>query len=223
MSASDLPGSPRSPHSPGHGFVKICGITRLSDALGAAEHGASAVGFVLWPQSPRYVSPERVTDMIAALPPWLTTVGVFVNESVEDIRAIVAETGMDTVQLHGDESPAYAGALGTPVMRAVGVDQAGQMCPAWPAGTMFLVETVDSVRRGGTGVTVDWARAAGVAREWPVVLAGGLTPANVADAIAAVWPFGVDVSSGVEDAPGVKNLDKVARFLANARRAFDTR
>ena len=132
---SNPSGSPRPLRQPSYGFLKICGITRLSDALGAAEHGASAVGFVLWRQSPRYVRPERVTDMIAALPPGLTTVGVFVNESVEEIRAIAAETGIDTVQLHGDEPPVYAGALGTPVMRAVGVEQAGQTCPAWPVGT----------------------------------------------------------------------------------------
>ena len=204
-------------------FLKVCGITRVTDALGAAEHGASAVGFVFWRQSPRYVSPESAAEIIAALPPALTKVGVFVNESVEEIRRIVRGTGIDTVQLHGDEPPVYARDLDMPVLRAVGVERAEDTCPAWPAGTVFLVDTVDPVRRGGTGMSVDWARAAAVARRWSVVLAGGLTPANVGEAMAAVRPFGVDVSSGVEDAPGVKNPDKLARFLANARSARDTR
>jgi phosphoribosylanthranilate isomerase len=103
----------------------------------------------------------------------------------------------------------------------VDVDEAADACPAWPANTLFLVDAIDGVRRGGTGEQVDWTRAAEVAREWRVVLAGGLTPDNVADAIVTVRPFGVDVSSGVEASPGVKDFDKVARFVANARRALE--
>jgi phosphoribosylanthranilate isomerase len=103
------------------------------------------------------------------------------------------------------------------------VEEAERGCAAWPAATTFLVDTVDPVQRGGTGVAVDWTRAAAIAREWPVVLAGGLTPANVREAIAAVRPVGVDVSSGVEASPGVKDFDKVARFLEQARDAFETR
>lgn len=209
--------------SPRYGYLKICGITRLEDALGAAEHGASALGFVFWPRSPRYITPDRAAEIIAHLPPGMATVGVFVNEPVEAIRAIVARTGITTVQLHGDEPPAYAAALGAPVLRAVGVEQAAAACPAWPAGTTFLLDAADTVRRGGTGEIVDWGRAAGVARQWPVVLAGGLRADNVAEGIEIVRPCGVDVASGVEDAPGVKNMDSVARFLANARKAFEAR
>ena len=203
-------------------FLKICGITRLSDALHAVEHGAGALGFVFWPQSPRYISQQRAAEIIAALPPDVDAVGVFVNESVDGIRAVVAQTGISTIQLHGDETPAYADALGWPVLRAITVEQAEQAA-AWPPETTFLLDTSDPVRRGGTGSTLDWQRAAAAARGWRIVLAGGLTPDNVADAIGTVRPIGVDVSSGVEDAPGVKNSDKVARFLASARSAFEKR
>ena len=210
--------SPLRPLGPG--FLKVCGITRLSDALNAVEHGASALGFVFWPRSPRYVSPERAAEIIAALPPTVTTVGVFVNDSVDEIRRVVEKTGITGVQLHGDEPSTYAAELGAPVLRAVGVEQAEETCAAWPGDTTFLLDAVDSMKRGGTGVKVDWDRAAVLAQGRRVVLAGGLTPANVAEAIAAVRPYGVDVSTGVEEAPGIKDSDQVARFLANAREAF---
>ena len=204
-------------------FIKICGLTRLTDALHAVQYGATALGFVFWPQSPRYVTPERAREIIAELPAGTTAVGVFVNEPVDGIRAVVARSGINAVQLHGDEPPAYADALGWPLFRALTVADATDACDAWPQETTFLLDTIDPVRRGGTGETVDWSRAAAIALTRRVVLAGGLTPLNVADAIGAVRPFGVDVSSGVEASPGVKNFDKVARFLENARHAFEER
>ena len=202
-------------------FLKICGITQLSDALHAVEHGAGAIGFVFWSRSPRCIRPGHAADIIAALPAGVDAVGVFVNEAVDSIRAVIAQTGINTVQLHGDETPVYAEALGWPVLRAVALEQIEAAFTVWPPETTFLMDATDPVRRGGTGNTVDWTRAAAAARSRRVVLAGGLTPENVADAIATVRPCGVDVSSGVEDAPGVKNPDKVARFLARARSAFD--
>ena len=204
-------------------FLKICGITRPADARHAVEHGAGALGFVFWPASPRYITPDRAGEIIAALPASVAAVGVFVNETVDGIKAVVARTGINTVQLHGDETPAYAVALAWPVLRATSIDRAEATCAAWPAETILLLDAADPARRGGTGQTIDWQRASAVARGCRVVLAGGLTPENVADAIAAVRPFGVDVSSGVEDAPGMKNADKVARFLASARSACDGR
>lgn len=186
----------------------------------AVEHGATALGFVFWTHTPRYVSPERAAEIIAMLPPHVTPVGVFVDETVEGIESVVGRTGVRAVQLHGDEPPSYARALGMPLLRAVQVDEAEAVGNAWPSDTTLLVDTVDPVSRGGTGVTVDWERAAALARRRRVVLAGGLTPLNVSAAIAAVRPFGVDVSSGVEESPGVKDLDKVARFLAEARAAL---
>ena len=204
-------------------FVKICGMTRLPDALHAVEHGANALGFVFWPQSPRYIDPDRAAGIIAALPAGVSTVGVFVNESVDGIKGVAAQTGISTIQLHGDESPSYADALDWPVLRATTVEQFDQVSAAWPADTLFLMDAADPVRRGGTGRTIDWRRAASAARPRRIVLAGGLTPDNVADAVEIVRPFGVDVSSGVEDAPGVKNQDKVARFLVSARSVRDER
>ena len=202
-------------------FVKVCGITRLTDALHAVKSGATALGFVFWPHSPRYVTPERAAEIIAELPSTIVTVGVFVNEPVTGIRDVVGKSRITTVQLHGDEPPAYADGLGWPIIRSVTVEDADDACAAWPAETVFLVDAIDPVRRGGTGGQVDWARAAEIARARRIVLAGGLTPANVAQAIAAVRPYGVDVSSGVEQSPGVKDFDKVARFVANARSAFE--
>jgi phosphoribosylanthranilate isomerase len=202
-------------------FLKICGITRLSDALHAVDHGAGALGFVFWPESPRHITAERAAAIIGALPRGVEAVGVFVNEPVEGVRAVVAQTGISTIQLHGDEAPAYAEALDRPVLRAVAVDRVEQAWAVWPPGTRLLMDAADPVRRGGTGKALDWQLAAVAARGRRVVLAGGLTPDNVAEAIRTVRPFGVDVSSGVEDAPGVKNTDKVARFLASARSAFE--
>jgi phosphoribosylanthranilate isomerase len=204
-------------------FAKICGITRLDDALHAARHGADALGFVFWPKSPRFVEASRAAEIVSALPSHVIAVGVFVNEPLDGVREVIARTGISTVQLSGEEGPDYGAALGWPVLRGITVDDAEHVCAAWPATTTFLVDVADRVRRGGTGQLVDWDRAAGVARWRKVVLAGGLTPANVRDAIVKVGPFGVDVSSGVEDAPGVKNSDKVARFLESARSAFEQR
>ena len=201
-------------------LVKICGITRLTDARHAVACGVDALGFVFWPKSPRYIAPDRAVDIIATLPPSVTTVGVFVNESVDGIRAIVERTGIGVVQLHGDETPDYASALGRPVWRAFTVERAEAMSSAWPRETTVLVDASDPVRRGGTGVKVDWGRATGIARAHRIVLAGGLTPENVVEAIETVRPYGVDVSSGVEDSPGVKNVDKIERFLTGARSAF---
>jgi phosphoribosylanthranilate isomerase len=202
-------------------FIKICGITRLADALHAAEHGATAVGFVFWPKSPRHVALEQAAEIIAALPASVTPVGVFVNETVDGIRGIVERTGIAAVQLHGDEAPAYARELGWPVLRAITVDDAETACPQWPRETTFLVDAADPVRRGGTGSSIDWTKAASLARRCRLVLAGGLDPANVQDAIGRVRPFGVDVSSGVEDAPGVKSREKMTRFLESARSALE--
>ena len=201
-------------------FVKVCGITRLSDALHAVEHGATAIGFVFWPRSPRFISAHDAAEIVAELPADVTTVGVFVNESVDGIRSVVEKTGIVAVQLHGDEPPEYAQAIGHPILRSATVQNAADVSDAWPESTTLLVDAADPVRRGGTGNVVDWSRAASLARVRPIVLAGGLTPDNVAEAVVTVRPYGVDVSSGVESAPGVKDPHKVAQFLASARSAL---
>jgi phosphoribosylanthranilate isomerase len=201
-------------------FIKVCGITSVNDALHAIDQGATAVGFVLWDKSPRAVTVDCATEIIAKLPSHVMTVGVFVNEPIDSIRTTAKRAGLTAVQLHGDEPPAYADALDWPVIRAVSVTEIDRVADAWSVDTALLVDNIDPVRRGGTGAAVDWSRAAGVAKTRRIVLAGGLTPDNVASAIRAVRPFGVDVSSGVESAPGVKDFDKVTQFISNARLAF---
>ena len=202
-------------------FVKVCGITRLTDALHAVEQGATAIGFVLWPRSPRGVTAERAAEISAELPSHVMRVGVFVNEPVDRIRAVAEQARLTAVQLHGDEPPAYADALDWPVFRAVSIADLEYASEAWAPETALLLDNIDPVRRGGTGAVIDWTRAADVAHRRRVVLAGGLTPDNVASAIRAVRPFGVDVSSGVEASPGVKDFGKVTEFITNARLAFE--
>ena len=203
-------------------ILKVCGITRESDALHAVEHGATALGFIFWPRSPRYVEPSRAAAIIATLPAAVTTVGVFVDDSVDRVRTAATTAGVTVVQLHGDEPPGYDEALAFPIFRSATLDDATAIVRAWPEA-MVLLDAADRQRRGGTGQAVDWVRAAEIARHAPLILAGGLTPENVAEAIDLVQPDGVDVSSGVEAAPGIKDPDKVMRFLSNARGAFERR
>ena len=186
-------------------FVKVCGITRLEDAVAAVDAGAGAIGFVFWPESPRFVDPYRARAIAAELPPFVTSVGLFVNQPLAYVYGVAALVRLGAVQLHGDETPEFAAGVAAPVIRALSVDAAA----AWPAGSTLLLDAHDPVKRGGTGRTIDWAAAAAVAARRRVLLAGGLTPDNVADAIARVRPFGIDVSSGVERAPGVKDHQRI--------------
>lgn len=200
--------------------LKICGITRLVDALHAVQRGATALGFVFWSKSPRAISSKDAKEIIAALPQRVTPVGVFVNELPEQVRAVLRATGIKAVQLHGDEKLADFDFLECPLLRSVTLDELAETSRRWPAETTWLLDAADSVRRGGTGVAIDWSRAAVAARGHKIVLAGGLTPLNVEEAIRTVRPIGVDVSSGVEVSPAIKDFEKVSAFLTNARRAF---
>jgi phosphoribosylanthranilate isomerase len=201
-------------------MLKICGMTRVGDALHAVREGATAIGFVFWKGSPRYIEPDRAGEIAAALPTTVTTVGVFVNEPVDAIRQTARVAGLRMVQLHGEETAAFVEQLEQPVMRAVTLDTLVETTKTWPADTTLLLDSTDPSRRGAGRAAVDWPRAAVITRGRRVILAGGLTPDNIEDAIVTVRPIGVDVASGVESAPGVKDLDKVARFLANAQSAF---
>lgn len=214
MSADSKPPTSRTP------MLKICGMTRVGDALHAVREGATAIGFVFWKGSPRYIEPNRAGEIAAALPATVTTVGVFVNEPVDAVRETARIAGLRMVQLHGDETPVYVEQLDRPVMRAVTLDTLVETTKAWPPDTTLLLDSTDPSRRGGGRAAVDWPRAAVMTRGRRVVLAGGLTPDNIEEAIVIVRPMGVDVASGVESTPGVKDLDKVARFLTNARGAF---
>jgi phosphoribosylanthranilate isomerase len=197
-------------------FVKICGLTTEADAAHAAASGATALGVVFAPASPRCVTADTARDIVRAVPAGVPVVGVFVDAPLEEIVATVAHTGIRYVQLHGDEPESYAAALKMPLLRATGVDVSLE---EWPGATLLL-DAVSTAARGGTGRRVDWVQAAAIARRRKTVLAGGLTPDNVAEAIATVRPFGVDVSSGVEASPGRKDPDKVSRFVDAARTAF---
>jgi phosphoribosylanthranilate isomerase len=198
-------------------IVKICGITRLEDALHAAAHGATALGFVFWPRSARCVDAVTARRIVRALPPEITAVGVFVNQRAADVRAIADVADISVIQLHGDERAEYAAALNRPVWRA-SADAA--VLDAWSSEDPVLLDGGDPVRRGGTGSQADWNTAAALAARRPLILAGGLDPQNVSSAIGSVRPAGVDVSSGVERAPGIKDPDRVARFLGAALEAF---
>jgi len=201
-------------------ILKICGITRLVDALHAVQQGATALGFVFWTNSPRAIAPADAKAIIAALPPQVTPVGVFVDESPETLREVLSVTGVKAVQLHGDEKLADFEFIECPLLKSATLDHLTETARAWPAETMLLLDAADRVKRGGTGVVVDWNKAAVAARNHKIVLAGGLTPLNVEEAIRSVRPVGVDVASGVEASPGIKDFAKVSAFLANARRAF---
>jgi phosphoribosylanthranilate isomerase len=199
-------------------IVKICGITRVEDALHAVNLGATAIGFVFWTSSPRAVSPEKARAIVAELPASVTSVGVFVNASAQEIEAASGTARLDAVQLHGEESPELARSLSRRVIKAIPLDaDAEQRINDWP-DTMVLLDAHDRERRGGTGRVIDWDRAAAIARRREVILAGGLGPVNVAEAIARVRPAGIDVSSGVESSPGVKDPEKLrALFEALSR------
>jgi phosphoribosylanthranilate isomerase len=196
-------------------LVKICGITRLEDAVLAADLGASAVGFVFWPSSPRFVDPIRARRVAQALVSRVTSVGVFVNQPAEEVARIADFVGLDMVQLHGTESPEYCGRMRQPVIKAVclGQELDHTSVRRFPPAVTLLLDANDPVRHGGTGQTIDWERAAAIARGRPVILSGGLRSQNVASAIRTVRPNGIDVSSGVESQPGVKDPERLRRFI----------
>ena len=201
-------------------LVKVCGITRLEDAEYAVACGANALGFVFWPDSPRFIDPSRAKAIVGVLPPLVTPVGLFVNQTSDHVNTVAATVRLGAIQLHGDETAADVDKLESPVLKAISLAQSSDReLEQWSRRTMLLIDAHDPVRRGGTGRTVDWARAATIASRRRVVLAGGLTPENVAAAIACVKPFGVDVSSGVESAPGVKDHRKLRAFFDAVVRA----
>jgi phosphoribosylanthranilate isomerase len=190
--------------------VKICGITTMADAEAAVDAGASALGFVFWPKSPRFIDPRRAREIVSALPPFVVPVGVFVNQPSAHVRGIASQVRLGAVQLHGDEDVLYAAGMDCPVIKSVSVESAdAEDVEIWPRRTMLLLDVHDPVSRGGTGRTIDWSAAALITARRRALLAGGLTPDNVAEAVARVQPYGIDVSSGVERSPGVKDHGRI--------------
>lgn len=198
--------------------VKVCGTTRLKDALLAVECGADAIGFIFYKKSPRHVSVKTVKEICSKLPPFVHRVGVFVNETADRINRIADRCGLDAVQLHGDESPSFCKKIKHRVIKVVRVKDAASLKEmSRYAVDGFLLDTYKEDQWGGTGKVFDWELAARAKKYGPVIIAGGLNPKNVKTAIKKVQPYGVDVSSGVEQSPGKKDSRKVKAFLKAVR------
>lgn len=201
--------------------VKICGITRDEDALAAVEYGADAIGFVFYEPSPRHVTVERAASIALRLPPFVTTVALFVNAEADAIARVVGEVGVDLLQFHGQECAAYCAQHGRPWIRAVRMKPDTDLISAqaeFAAGRGLLLDAYRPGVPGGTGETFDWDRIPPQLAP-RIVLAGGLGPGNVGDAIRRVRPYAVDVSGGVEADKGIKDPDKIKAFIEEVRRA----
>ncbi len=195
--------------------VKVCGMTRASDAVLASELGASAVGFVFWDKSPRFIQPAQAAHIATLLSPDVDRVGVFVDASPAWIEEVSARVGLAAVQLHGDETTEFCLALPCRVIKAVSLRGPLDVEAAirLPETVTPLVDVHDPERKGGTGRTVDWSLAASVARRRRMFLAGGLSPANVVEAVRLVRPYALDVSSGLEATPGIKSPELLQDFF----------
>ena len=190
--------------------VKICGITRAQDAEAALRHGARALGFILWPKSPRYVAPETAARIIAGMPPFVLAVGVFVDQPVAEMNDLAARCRLDRIQLHGGEPFGTLAALSRPGWRVLRLksEQDVSAAVAVPDRTLHL-DTFHEKLVGGTGQVTDWSWARRISEKKAVILAGGIGPDNAAQAVQAVRPAALDVNSGVESAPGIKDPAKI--------------
>ena len=201
--------------------VKICGITRHSDAQEAARLGAHALGFIFYAKSPRNVALERAAEIVRALSPFVTAVGLFVNPAVREVESVLKQVPLNLLQFHGEEPADFCAQFGTPYIKAVrvkpGLDLL-QYAQLYGAARGLLLDAFVAGAHGGTGTAFDWNL---IPRDLPlpVILSGGLNPANVADAIRRVTPWAVDVSSGVEASPGIKDPHKIAAFMKEVRSA----
>lgn len=196
--------------------VKVCGICRAEDAQFAVSLGAAAIGFIFWPESPRYCDPARARDIAAGLPAHITAVGVFVDQPVAQVVAIADRVLLGAVQLHGTEAIEEFDRVRQPLIKAIAVTDefVAADVDRVPEGVTVLLDAHDPIRRGGTGRTIDWTTAAQVAARRRTILSGGLNAGNVREAIAQVHPHMLDVSSGVESSPGVKDRAKLEAFFA---------
>ena len=200
--------------------VKICGITRVADALDAIALGADALGFVFYAPSPRAVTAEVVRDIVQQLPPFVTTVGLFVDASVEQVREVLAQVPLNLLQFHGDESAEYCQQFGVPWIKALRMEPDSDILAKiaeYPQAQGILLDAWHPHLKGGTGQTFDW-------RHWPhsdkaLILAGGLTPENVTEAIHFTKPYAVDVSGGVEASKGIKEFTLLQAFMAGVNAA----
>ncbi|MBU2511844.1 phosphoribosylanthranilate isomerase [bacterium] len=203
--------------------VKICGITSKEQAIEISRLGADAIGFILYPPSPRYIEPEKVKQIICAIPPFVKTVGVFVNENPEKLISIKHSTGLDLIQLSGDETADYTRDLeenSIPIIKAFRIKNKSDLknLEFFPA-TTFLLDAWSDKEYGGTGKTFDWRLLAEIKQKYEIILAGGLNPENIKQAIHSVQPYGVDISSGVEEKPGIKSIEKLKLLFERIKEA----
>jgi len=200
--------------------IKICGITRSEDAKICARAGADAIGLVFYPPSPRYVAAAQAAVIARALPPFVTTVGLFVNPTAEQVEAVLHEVHLDVLQFHGDEPPDFCAGFGVPYLKAIrvkaGVDLV-QCAIRYQEAQGLLLDAYVEGTPGGTGRSFDWELIP-ADLPLPVILSGGLSPANIVDAICRVRPWAVDVSSGVEASKGIKDAAKIAAFVEGVRK-----
>ena len=200
--------------------VKICGITNLDDAMAAVDFGADALGFVFFKKSPRYISPANAKKIIKKLPPFISTAGVFVNENKKNIEKIVLQTGINIIQLHGDETPKACN-LSKPVIKAIrvkSIENLELVSKYKDKVSAFLLDTYTPEVFGGTGQIFNWDIAVEARQFGRVILAGGLMPENIEKAVRFVHPYAVDVSSGVEAEKGKKDHRKMKFFIERAKR-----
>lgn len=203
--------------------IKICGITNMEDAIICAERGVDVLGFIFYDKSPRYVEPKTVFQIRKRLPPFITTVGVFVNSSIEAVKSVLAETNVDCVQFHGDESPGFCdGVYEFADKKVIKAFRIRERLDIQKLGNYnvdaYLLDTYREGVPGGTGETFDWNLAAEAKSNRRIILSGGLTPENISRAIKLVRPYAVDVSSGVEAKAGKKDSDKLKKFIDQVRR-----
>jgi phosphoribosylanthranilate isomerase len=199
--------------------IKVCGTTNLKDALFAVDSGADAIGFIFSKKSPRYILQKDAKDIVAKLPPFVETVGVFVNETSDRVNRIAEQCKLTAIQLHGDESPAFCRRIKRRVIKAFRVKDTNSfkgMADYDVSG--FLLDSYNEESKGGTGKTFDWNLALRAKKQGPIILAGGLNPYNVYTAIHRVKPYGVDVCSGVEKSPGIKDSVKIDEFIKSVRK-----
>jgi len=205
--------------------IKICGITNLSDALAAVDAGADALGFMFYEPSPRHITLTAAAEIIRDLPPFVTAVGVFVDASQDFVRRAMEECGLDALQFHGNEPPDFCRQFSKRTIKAFRVRDAASLkeLPQYPTSAWLLDSFVPD-RLGGSGAKFDWELACSAKKFGrPIILAGGLTPENVAEAVRLVRPFAVDVSSGVESQPGRKDHGKMRAFILAGRAAWTTK
>jgi phosphoribosylanthranilate isomerase len=204
--------------------VKICGITRVEDARAAADAGADAIGLVFYPKSSRYIECSAAANIIRVVGPFVTVVGLFVNATVEDVTSTLSEVDLALLQFHGDEDETYCKQFGRPYIKAIRMEQGLDVAEAmsqYPSASGFLFDAWNKDKYGGTGETFEWNRMPDLndrpySNNNALILAGGLTPGNVAEAVAATKPYAVDVSGGVEISPGIKSEQLIQQFIDRA-------